>query len=618
MDVKLKKFVCEEAWDYINLSVLSAGKVETFYTKEFMTTCGFCQGIVMDLVERVMGKDLDESEDYGYSMYKNVEFVRWRMDQRNKRLDVSSFLDSLNESRNDSINSSIFLQDNDISDVPRDMGSVWSQSNIAGNPKGTSVTGSNQSEVDSVFKMGTEKFMGSEKHYMGEENIKYEESNADGQSSTSSNAYLKGLFKKPGRVSRRKDGPVKMYTGKETAPVSKGDANLTEKNKPKKKGYKGAETYSGIKKREELVTENEINNRSRLHNYNNKEGEGVPLNSMDQKDISELNKTNQSDNNNNFSLFEIMKNKEEEKLNSLRRSGKLPEGFSNMKKKQELETITEEKTKSDAFTESKTIERDTTKGDQSKTKTLGPTSEVVSDTSMVYPYPGGVLEELHKEEILKNLGVSNNSLSGTNMSYQQVQQLTNKTIPPIMKNLFNSSMEDQQNNTQHLAYSTYPPQGYYPHPPPMVPVQIPQYQMPAYQMPMAPVQIPQMAPAHMPPMSAPPEPSTHEKTHESTSPSSKSPGEPERPEATQPNSSQMPQFNVQQYPMYQYIPPQMAYPAQPYGYQQYYPGQYQPQQYPLQHQYQPQQYQPQQYQPQQQYHPSYQYNPGNQHYPYNN
>lgn len=132
----------------------------------------------MDLVEKVMGKDLDESEDYGYSMYKNVEFVRWKMDQRKEKLDVSSVLDSLNESRDDSINSSIFLQDDDISDVPRDMGSAWSQSNIAGNPKGTSVVGSNQSEVDSVFKMGTEKFMGSEKHYMGEENIQYEESNA--------------------------------------------------------------------------------------------------------------------------------------------------------------------------------------------------------------------------------------------------------------------------------------------------------------------------------------------------------------------------------------------------------------------------------------------------------
>jgi len=52
----------------------------------------------------------------------------------------------------------------------------------------------------------------------------------DQKSSVNSASYLKGLFKKPGRVSRRKDGPVKIgkYTGQETAPVNKG-VTLTTK-----------------------------------------------------------------------------------------------------------------------------------------------------------------------------------------------------------------------------------------------------------------------------------------------------------------------------------------------------------------------------------------------------
>lgn len=97
---------------------------------------------------------------------------------RNKQKpDVSSILDSLNESRDDSINSSIFMQAQNISNVPKDTGSdCASHSQFGFTGKAQSTILGSESEVESVFKMGTEKFMGSENHDLAE-NIAYDPSN---------------------------------------------------------------------------------------------------------------------------------------------------------------------------------------------------------------------------------------------------------------------------------------------------------------------------------------------------------------------------------------------------------------------------------------------------------
>ena len=179
LSIKTGIFTLDPQYKFINLSLLSPAKVETIYTKEFISNAGFIQGIILELIDKANSEeeDLDESiEDYSYHMYKNIEFTRWREDSKRPKEDVSSILDSLNESRDDSINSSIFLQDDDISAVPKDTQSdLGSHMGFTGKSV-SSITGG-KSEIDSVFKMGTEQWMGSEKHTMID-NVAYQESNA--------------------------------------------------------------------------------------------------------------------------------------------------------------------------------------------------------------------------------------------------------------------------------------------------------------------------------------------------------------------------------------------------------------------------------------------------------
>jgi hypothetical protein len=507
------------------------------------------------------GVDPDESvDDSSYHIYKNIEFVLWKMDQKKPRKDVSSILDSLNESRDDSIDSSLFMQNQDISHVPKDGTLEWdSQSNngFAGKAP-SSISG--MSEVASVFNMGTEKYMGSEKHYMSE-NFDYAASNAgvtlEGLSSTDGNERLKGLYQKPKRVDKRKEGPVKLsYTGKETTPV---ENKPTNKLKSSKRAYSGAISYTGPKKMEAMVSELEINNSSKLHDYSKREGVGIPLKSVDdgQKD---LNKTDNSDGPNNFSLFALMKNHEEEKVNRMRMTGNIKDGSSNMKQNADLETIVEEKTKSDLFTESKTMDKDTTQGEQSnRERLLGATTSdgvTLNDSGVYYPFPSGdVLKELHREDLIKklvsdskNTELSNN-LSNTNLSYQQVLQMTNKTIPPIMKNLFNDSYGEHQSmqNTQQMSYANMNPYGYYA---PPVPYQVP-YQMPY------PPNLPMPGTMPHPEMMKPPSTGAESSTVNSTPPNldkAKTPEiQPGLNSKNMMNMQSMTQPPMQQYPVYKIL-----------------------------------------------------------------
>jgi hypothetical protein len=311
--------------------------------------------------------------------------------------------------------------------------------------------------------MGTEKFMGSEKHYMSE-NFEYAASNA-GMSSGDGNARLQGLFKKPKRVDKRKEGPVKLtYTGKETTPV---ESKATNKLKSKRVAYTGATTYTEPVKAESMVSELEINKSSRLNDYSIREGTGIPL----KQDDNDLKKVDTDEGLNNISLFTLMKSHEEEKVNRLRTAHNITDGISNMKLVSDLETITEEKTKSDAFTESKITDKDISQVDQSNGNDFlgGDTSNEVTlnDSVAYYPFPSGdVLKELHKEDLIKKLLYDSknpelsNSNENTNLSYQEVLQMSNKIIPPIMKSLFSEDMGEHQSN-QQMSYGNTPDYGYY-------------------------------------------------------------------------------------------------------------------------------------------------------------
>jgi hypothetical protein len=249
---------------------------------------------------------------------------------KNKHFETSSFLDSLNESRDDSINDSI-------------SNNAYDQ-NEGG------------SEVASVFNMGTEKFMGSEKHFMSEK-FEYSESNA-GQTiddaSSINTANFQNLKKKVRRVSKRKDGPVKMdYTGKASMPVESPQANLKGKNQI----YTGSISYTGPKGNA-MVSENEINNSRRLFNYDDKEGEGIRLTTDENQKENEPSKEQENPSESSMSFFAAMSKYENEKTESIMKANLIKEGMSYLKKP--LETIAEENNKSEAFTESKTMDKDTT------------------------------------------------------------------------------------------------------------------------------------------------------------------------------------------------------------------------------------------------------------------
>jgi hypothetical protein len=109
LSIKTGEFTLSEDFGFINLSLLTPGKVETFYQKEFISNAGMCQSILNCILEKIFAEKegLNESlDDSQFHIYKNVEFVLWKADQR-KHFETSSFLDSLNESRDDSINDSI-------------------------------------------------------------------------------------------------------------------------------------------------------------------------------------------------------------------------------------------------------------------------------------------------------------------------------------------------------------------------------------------------------------------------------------------------------------------------------------------------------------------------------
>ena len=245
-------------------------------------------------------------DDSSYHVYKNVEFIIWKEEQKLLKEEKRSFLSSLNESRDDSIDSSLYLNQEHLSKISNDDSSDWnSQSNYDYlNQVPSSVDG--MSDVTSVFKMGTEKFMGSEKHYMSE-NFEIPMTNTeidDESSAVDSNGQRSK--RRIRRVNRRKDGPVKVgYTGQVSVPIEKPQNKLNTATN--KRSYLGAASYTGPKN-DAIISENEIANAKniRLHDYlNNKEGQGVPLEATENKTSNKETKEPQQ-----MSFFAAMENSE--------------------------------------------------------------------------------------------------------------------------------------------------------------------------------------------------------------------------------------------------------------------------------------------------------------------
>ena len=308
----------------------------------------------------------------------------WKADQKREREDVSSILSSLNESRDDSVDVSLISSKDDIDSIIKDDASSWNvPAHDELDDKVPSSIVDSESEVASVFQMGTEKFMGSEKHYLSENfNLSVSNLNPD-ESEYQVDPKLKALKGKVKRVSRRKDGFVKTdYLGKATMPV---EENKETKLKNDKRTYTGSITYTGPKENA-MVSENEINNASRLHNYKSKEGEGVPLNSFDQK-VKPINQdiTQESEISNTVSFFAALDNMKPSDIPySVYRNNKIREGETLLRR--ELEPIYEENNKSDAITESKTLERNSLQKESTIYQFSGKSVELKElDNSQKYP-----------------------------------------------------------------------------------------------------------------------------------------------------------------------------------------------------------------------------------------
>jgi len=247
----------------------------------------------------------DSIDDSHYQIYRNVEFIIWKADQKKQKEQQSSFLSSLNESRDDSIDSSLYFNQNQISKVDfDDTSSAWNSQYNGGFLGQAPSTIDNQSEVESVFKMGTEKYLGSENHYMSEKfDISMSNANLDDETSPG-NQITQGNKKKIKRVSRRKEGFVKLeYAGQGSMPVS----NPTNKLNANKSAYTGAISYTGPRNNN-MVSENDLSSMKskRLHDYHNrKEGEGVPLKDEDEKECN-----NQSHDSQPLSFFAAMEKSE--------------------------------------------------------------------------------------------------------------------------------------------------------------------------------------------------------------------------------------------------------------------------------------------------------------------
>lgn len=375
LSIETGTFTLNEEYDFINLSLLTPGKIETFYAKDFIDKAAYCQRIVFDIVDKVFSKgqvDADESIEVSpYLFYKNVEFAIWRADQRKKQQEsVSSVLSSLNESRDDSIDSSLYLASEQASKIEKDGSSVWS-SNINGTHpnKGPNSISDATSDVSSVYKLGTEQWMGSEKHEMSE-NFKFSETNTntDNQSNLDDpykpDPRLAAMRKKVKRVSK-KNGDVqnKEYTGKATMPVE----TNTDKLKPAKQGYTGAFSYTGPKN-EAMVTQNELDSKKRVSKFDTEEGKGVPLNTFDEKD--KKGGLNDSENSGQLSFLETLQQKENERYYNMLKAKNIREGKSNLK--ESLEIIDEERTSNTPLSEWRTLDKDNSQGDSKlKDRTFG-------------------------------------------------------------------------------------------------------------------------------------------------------------------------------------------------------------------------------------------------------
>lgn len=72
LSIKTGTFVLNSDYSYINISLLTPAKVETFYSKDFISKAGMCQAILNDIIDKI-GKSEDSDESFvemKYQFYK--------------------------------------------------------------------------------------------------------------------------------------------------------------------------------------------------------------------------------------------------------------------------------------------------------------------------------------------------------------------------------------------------------------------------------------------------------------------------------------------------------------------------------------------------------------------
>ena len=72
LSIKTGTFVLNSEYSYINLSLLTPAKVETFYSKDFISKAGMCQAILSDIIDKIGKKEEtdDSFVEIKYQFYK--------------------------------------------------------------------------------------------------------------------------------------------------------------------------------------------------------------------------------------------------------------------------------------------------------------------------------------------------------------------------------------------------------------------------------------------------------------------------------------------------------------------------------------------------------------------
>ena len=57
--IKTQQFAINPNYEFIDLSLLTPGKIETFYTKEFISKAAMCQGLLYDVIDKMFKSTYD-------------------------------------------------------------------------------------------------------------------------------------------------------------------------------------------------------------------------------------------------------------------------------------------------------------------------------------------------------------------------------------------------------------------------------------------------------------------------------------------------------------------------------------------------------------------------------